>query len=98
MECVCLIEPYLLYRQVLPLKGISSSCVLATLKAHYTGFAWVLEIYSAILQELERFVKGTIFKTALEKFGFLVRKILKYPKMDITWCCSKHCICYFCSF
>ena len=35
---------------------------------------------------------------AMKSFGFLLGKILKYTKMDITYCRIKHCICYVCSF
>ena len=42
-----------------------------------------MESNIAILQELERFGKGSFFKIAMEQFLILFGKILKYLKMDI---------------
>ena len=46
------------------------------------GFLNVMEIDSAIFQDLQSFGKGTFFKMAMGNFGFLFGKILQYHKMD----------------
>ena len=53
------------------------------------GKFWkITEIDSAFFQDLESFGKGAFFKVAMECFGLLFGKILKYPKIDTTYCRS----------
>ena len=52
-----------------------------------------MEINNAIFQVLENFGKKRVFKLAMESFGFLHEKMLKYPIIDIL-CHSKHDIYY----
>ena len=53
-----------------------------------------MEIDSVIFQVLESFGKERLSNWLWKSFGFLFWKILKYPKMEITWCRIKHRICY----
>ena len=84
-----LIENYLLY----------SNYAMVEVEIFYQKQGWsgfwkfwkVMEIDDAIFQDLESFGEESVF-------GFLFRKILKYPKINIRPCRIKHCACYFCSF
>ena len=62
-----------------------------------------MKIHSAIFQDLESFGKRETKSFGFSNWrwktlGFLLWKILKYPKMDITQFRIKHSICCVCSF
>ena len=61
----------------------------------HAGFGELLKVFeidNTIFQDPESFGKGRFFKLAMEQFWILFEKILIYPKVDITFCCFKHCI------
>ena len=58
----------------------------------------VMEIDYASFQNLESFGKRVYLKRLWRSFGFLLRKILKYPKIDVMQCRIKYRICFVCSF
>ena len=57
-----------------------------------------MEIDNTIFQDLESLGKESFSKTAMEKSLIFVWEILRYPKIDSTYCHIKHCICYVYSF
>ena len=56
-----------------------------------------MEIDIAVFQDMGKFGKG-FSNCLLKNFGVLFGKILKYPKMDITWCHFKHRVYFVWSF
>ena len=61
-----------------------SACYTPKIRTGFGKFWKVTEIDNAIFQDLESFGKEMFLKMALENFGFLFWKILKYPTMDRT--------------